>query len=106
MNTMAAERVGHLIVVLDEINKLVRLQTAGPGAAILLLPRVVLALIQKAPFSCGKKFLRVDPIVAIARLCSASERGDRRMLKAVVPTRIQAVAAIFWCLHQPHLLRL
>ena len=81
-------RVGDLIVVLQERHESVRGQTASGRAAPLALPRVPLALIEKAPL-CGRQTLARSGSLVIG-LAPAGQRDHGGVVKVVIPQRIES----------------
>src|SRR6185436_6574549 len=58
MQTLPAKGIGDLIVILDVIDEIRRMQIKGGGSPNFLLPLIPLPLVKEAPFQTGDQFLR------------------------------------------------
>ena len=90
----AGRRVGDLIVVLEKGDEPRRRR--GPSVGVprrALLPGIPLSLIQKSPLRQRDEFLRRAEVVGVVRLAPAGERDHGRVMKVVVPQRVEAEAA-------------
>src|SRR5690606_11865281 len=94
MQASAIERVGNLVVVLEERDESARRHTARIGAARPLLPSCLLSLVEESPRGAAHQFLRRAEVVAIIRLAMTGGGNPRRMVEVIVPDRVQPVAII------------
>src|SRR5687768_14308609 len=98
--------VGHLVVILQEVDERGRRQAEGGRAAAGLLPEVALSLVEKAVFRGRDELLRRAVVVGVIRLAMAGERDQRGVMPVVVPEGVEAVAALVERADETRLLRL
>src|SRR5262249_21040507 len=98
--------VRNLIVILGKYDEIRGCEIESRRAPALPLPRKPLTLVQWAVFGRGDEFLRNAAITAVVRLVPPCGRDPRRMVKVVVPHRIQTVAAGLVRSNKPSVLRL
>ena len=104
--SLAAARVGDLIVVLQIVDEAPGLDAARRRAAPRLLPRVDLTLKQVSTLRGGHELLGRASVVAEIRLGLAGQRHVRRMMEVVVPDAIEPVPADLEWPDEPGVLRL
>jgi hypothetical protein len=78
-------------VVLEKMHEGRRRQVERRRATRLPLPRVPLALIEKAVLDARDQFLRRAGIVRVVRLAPPGQRDERRVVEVVVQDRIDPV---------------
>ncbi len=93
VQSLAARRVGDLVVVLEEDDEPSRVDVESRMAASLILPGVALALKEVSPFEGAQQLLRRTRVVRIVGLSVARQRDARRVMKVVVPDCVETEAA-------------
>src|ERR687886_827910 len=105
MQPPAGPRIGHLIVVFQKHHERLGWKVEGRGAALLLLPAIILALIQE-PMTRGRdELLRLAIIIGVVGFVTSGQRDDGAMVKVVVDERVEAVAAALRRPDEPSVLR-
>src|SRR5262245_23077541 len=100
MQTGARMRVGDLIVVLDVIDEGARFQIDRRRSALLSLPAVILTLIEVAPLQSRYELLRRALVIGVIGFGASGYRHAGRMVKVIVPQRVDTeAAAIGWPRH-------
>src|SRR4051812_30276304 len=100
MHAHAVRQVRHLVVTLEECDEVLWSEAKSRRSAALLLPWVILTLVQESVLGSGYEFLWLPPISAEIRFVVSRQRDERRMMKIVVPHRVDAEVS-----HQPGVLR-
>src|SRR5690625_2861738 len=105
MSAMSVSRIGELIVIFEKIDKNRRRKSESRSAATLFLPEIKLALIEKPVFGDGDEFLRRTEMIAVIRFAPARKSDHRRMVKIIIPDRVETVAPFFDSRHHLDVLR-
>src|SRR5688500_2257498 len=93
MNPLSLQMIGDLVMVLNIGDKGAARLGRHRGAARFALPFVALALIEKPVLYDRQDFLSRAAIIRIIGFTAARERHTDRMMKIVIPQRIQAASS-------------
>ena len=85
VKTQAVQRVRHLIVILDESDKIAGLKIETRRPTPFPLPRTPLPLIQISAFHRRNQLLRRPTIIRIVRLAAARQRYSRAVMEIIIP---------------------
>src|SRR5687767_6119178 len=106
MDALSLQMIGDLVMVLNIEDKGASRLGRHRRAARLALPFVALALVEKPALYDGQDFLSRAAIIRIIRFTAARQRHMDRMMKIVIPQRIQAESSTIEGSNQADILRL
>src|SRR5262245_19949915 len=105
MQASAEADVRDLIVVLEKVDETAGRQIEGEAAAAALLPRVPLALVERAEARQGRELGSVAEIVSEIGVAPAGGGDKRGMMPVLAPERVEAVRERAVRLQEPRVLR-
>ncbi len=99
-------RIANLIVILQEDDKLLGVESKTGSTAASLLPGVPLSLIEVTPFHRRNEFLGRALVIGVVVFCVPGHRHAGRMMKIVVPGGVEPKTALLDRSQQPRVLML
>ena len=102
----AGAGIGDLVMVLEKVDEIPRLEIKAWRAPCAILPVIALPLEQVSVFRSRHELLSVAMMIVIIGFVAASERHCCGVMKVVVPECVQIVAALIPRPHHIGLLRL